>query len=208
MTKRTKPSPSKAESREQQLDQLLMAMDASDPYSRYGLEPALKQIEARWAAAPDRKPGPKLVRQYRKAITKVLALSNKIGPDFFATDIEKAGWSRHNPDADDSTLHNLMDQHEHRRTDVDAVLTEHGLDIDHWLSTNSEVYKKRDVTKLVVEPFLQLMVGRETKTSRKQVFDALFDWIGIEKRDRPTSANINTIARDQDASASSLGVKR
>src|ERR1700676_560034 len=95
-------SPSKPEGREQQFEKLLAAMEASDPISRYGLEPALKQIEARWAKA-GRKPGPKLVRQYRNAIIKVLALSNKIGPDFFADDIEKAGWSRHNPDANDRT---------------------------------------------------------------------------------------------------------
>jgi hypothetical protein len=51
MNKRSKPSPDDTGSREQQLDQLLTAMDANDPFSRYGLEPDLKQIEARWLAA-------------------------------------------------------------------------------------------------------------------------------------------------------------
>jgi hypothetical protein len=202
MTKRSKPSPSKAESREQRLDQLFVAMDASDPFSRFGLEPALKQIEARWVAAQGKKPGRKLVLQYRAAIKKVLALSNKIGPNFFANEIEKAGWSRLNPDADDLTLHDLMDMHEQKRTNVDAVLTEHELDIDHWLATGGEEYRKRDVRKQVVEPFLQLMIGRETESSRKEVFEALFDWIGIEKKFRPSSASINAIARDLDARAS------
>ena len=59
-----------------------------------------------------------------------------------------------------------------------------------------------DVRKLVVEPFLQLMVGRETETSRKRLFDALIDWIGIEKKFRPSSASINSIARELDARAS------
>ncbi len=207
MTKRSKPSPSKAESREQQLDQLLTAMDASDPFSRYGLEPALKQIEARWIAAQGKKPDRDRVRQYRAAITKALALSNMIGPDFFANEIEMAGWSRLNPDKDDRTLQTLMADHDHERDDVVAVLTAHGLDIDHWLGTSGEVYRKRDVRKLVVEPFLQLMVGRETETSRKQVFDALFDWIGVEKKFRPSSASINSIARELDARASSSEVK-
>jgi hypothetical protein len=202
MTKH-RPPPRKPEGCEQQFEKLLAAMEANDPFSRYGLKPALEQIKARWAAAPDRKPGPKLVRQYRNAITKVLALSNKIGPDFLANDIEKAGWSRHNPDADDRRLQDMMDMHGHERTDVDAVLTEHGLNIDHWFRTGGEEYRKRDVTKLVVEPFLQLMVGRETKTSRKDLFEALFDWIGIEARDRPSNANINAIARDKDAPDSS-----
>jgi hypothetical protein len=205
MTKRSKPSPSQAESREQQLDQLFVAMGANNPFSRFGLEPALKQIEARWVEAQGKKkPDRNRVRQYRAAITKALALSNMIGPDFFANEIEKAGWSRRDPDADDRTLHDRMDMHGHERTNVDDVLTEHRLDIDHWLGTSGEVYRKRDVRKLVVEPFLQLMVGRETETSRKRVFDALFDWIGVEKKFRPSSASINAIARELDARASSL----
>jgi hypothetical protein len=204
MNKRSKPSPDDAESREQQLDQLLTAMGASDPFSRYGLEPDLKQIEARWLAAQGKKQDRKRVRQYRAAITKALALSNMIGPDFFANEIEMAGWSRLNPDKDDRTLQTLMADHDHERDEVVAVLTAHGLDIDHWLKTSGDVYRKRAVRKLVVEPFLKLMVGREIETSRKQVFDALFDWIGVEKKLRPSSASINSIARELDARASSL----
>jgi hypothetical protein len=202
MNKRSKPSPDDAGSREQQLDQLLTAMDANDPFSRYGLEPDLKQIEARWLAAQGKKPDRKRVRQYRAAITKALALSNMIGPDFFANEIEMAGWSRLNPDKDDRTLQTLMADHDHERDDVVAVLTAHGLDIDHWLKTSGDVYRKRDVRKLVVEPFLQLMVGRDIETSRRRVFDALFDWIGVEKKFRPSSASINAIARELDARAS------
>jgi hypothetical protein len=178
-------------------------MGANNPFIRFGLEPDLKQIEARWVAAQGKKPDRKRVRQYRAAITKALALSNMIGPDFFANEIEKAGWSRSNPDVDDRTLHDLMDMNEHERTDVHAELTEHGLNVDHWLKTSGEVYRKRDVRKLVVEPFLQLMVGHETENSRKRVFDALFDWIGVEKKFRPSSASINAIARELDARASS-----
>jgi hypothetical protein len=216
MNKRSKSSPDDTGSREQQLDQLLTAMDASDPFSRYGLEPALEQIEARWLAAQGKKhkkQDRKLVRQYSAAITKALALSNMIGPDFFANEIEKAGWSRLNPDADDRTLHDWMDMHEHKRTNVDAVLTEHRLDIDHWLGTSGEVYRKRDVRKLVVEPFLQLMAEREIITSRrklprKRLFDALFDWLGVEQKDRPSSANIDKAARELEGSDSPSESKR
>ena len=207
MNKRSKPSPDDAGSREQQLDQLLTAMDANDPFSRYGLEPDLKQIEARWLAAQGKKPDRKRVRQYRAAITKALALSNMIGPDFFANEIEMAGWSRLNPDKDDRTLQTLMADHDHERDDVVAVLTAHGLDIDHWLKTSGDVYRKRDVRKLVVEPFLQLMAEREIITSRrqlprKQLFDALFDWLGVEQKSRPSSANIDSIARELEGNAS------
>jgi hypothetical protein len=101
-----------------------------------------------------------------------------------------------------------MADHGHERDDVVAVLTAHGLDIDHWLKTSRAVYRKRDVRKLVVEPFLQLMAEREIITSRRQLprkrlFDALFDWIGVEKKFRPSSASINSIARKLVARASS-----
>jgi len=186
-------SPSKAEGREQQFEKLLAAMgigDAADPFDRHALTQKLEQIErdyARGVAVSAKQPDRKLVHRYRKAITKVLTLSKTIGPDFFGHEIEKAGWFRHNPDADDSTLGDLMDEHGHRRTNVDAVLTEHRLDIDHWLKTSGDVYRKRDVTKLVVEPFLQLIAHHEITTSRKQLprkrmFDALFDWLGVVQR--------------------------
>jgi hypothetical protein len=172
MNKRSKPSPDDAGSREQQLDQLLTAMDASDPFSRYGLEPVLEQIEARWLAAQGKKQDRKRVRQYRAAITKALALSNMIGPDFFANEIEKAGWSRLNPNTDDRTLHTLMADYGHERDDVVAVLTAHGLDIDHWLKTSGDAYRKRDVRRLVVEPFLQDLAGWITERKNRRAMQA------------------------------------
>ncbi|MFK4581089.1 hypothetical protein [Bradyrhizobium ottawaense] len=190
-----RPAQSEEEAREQQLARLLTAMNAVDHFDRYGLEPALKQIEARWAAAQRKKPDRKLVRQYRAAITKVLTLSKKIGPDFFANEIELASWSRFNPDADDGTLLNLIAGHGRKRASVDQVLVERGLDIDHWLKITLDDYRKRDVRTEIVEPFLELMVGREAEANRKEVVCALFDWIGVEKRFRPTDASINDIAR-------------
>ncbi|MCK1453382.1 hypothetical protein IVB36_21495 [Bradyrhizobium sp. 35] len=203
MNQRSKPSPIGAESREEKFERLLKAMDATGPFDRYALELALKKIETGWGGAQGKKPGRKLVHQYRAAITKVLAISAKIGPDFFDNDIEKAGWSRLNPDADDRKLRDIMEMHEHEPTDVDAVLTVRGLDVDHWLRTTLEDYRKRDVRKEITEPFLELMVGREIEADRKAVFDALFDWIGLEKKFRPSSASINAIARELNARASS-----
>jgi hypothetical protein len=208
MTKRSKPSPNNAGSREQQFEKLLAAIGISEAanFDRYPLTLNLEQIErayARGIAASGKQLDRKLLHRYRKAIRKVLMLSETIGHDFFGNEIEKAGWSRQNPDADDSTLEDLMADHP-REHDAVAALTEHALDIDHWLKTSADVYRKRAVRKLVVEPFLKLMVGREIETSRKQVFDALFDWIGVEKKLRPSSASINSIARELDARASSL----
>jgi hypothetical protein len=203
-----RPPPSKAEDREQRFEKLLASIgisDAANPFDRYPLTRNLEQIErayARGVAASGKQPDRKLLRRYRAAITKVLTLSETVGYDFLGNEIEKAGWSRQNPDADDGTLESLMADHP-REHDAVAALTEHVLDIDHWFKTSGDIYRKRDVRKLVVEPFLQLMVGRETEVSRKRLFDALFDWIGVEKKFRPSSASINSIARELDARASS-----
>jgi hypothetical protein len=213
-----RPSPSKAAGRKRQFEKLLetMGMGKVNPYIRYPLTQRLEEIErdyARQVAVSGKQPDRKLVNRYRATITKLLRLSETIGPDFFANEIEKAGWSRLNPDADDSTLNMLMEEHEHERPDFDAKLTARGLDVDHWLKTSGETYKKRDVRKLVVEPFLQLMAKYEITTSRKQrprkqIFDALFDWLGIEKKFRPSSANIDAITREFEGSVSASESER
>jgi hypothetical protein len=203
-----RPSPSKAVGREQQFDKLLAAMGMAElnPFSRYGLKKNLEQIEREYArriVQLSKQPNRKLVRRYRAAVTKLLLLSKKVGPDFLA-EIEEAGWSRHNPNADIGHLHivmtDWMTEHGHEKLNLGAVLTAHGLDIDHWLKTSGDAYKKRDVRKLVVEPFLQLMAEQKITTSRKQlprkrIFDALFDWLGVERKFRPSSAAINVVAK-------------
>lgn len=117
MTKH-RPFSSNAESREQQLERLLMAMGISedDPFTRFAWTQDLEHIEsqyARWIAASNKQPDVDvdLVRRYRAAITKALMLSEKIGADFLANEIEKAGWARNIPDADQQTLHGLMADH-------------------------------------------------------------------------------------------------
>jgi hypothetical protein len=206
MTKH-RPSPSEARDREPQFEKLLAAMgidESADPFMRYPLTEDLLEIGrsyARQVAASAKQPDRKLVHRFRATVAKLLSLSRKIGPDFFSYELEKAGWSRQNPHADDSTLDDLVDETGHRRNDVNAVLTECGLNVDHWLKTSGEVYRKRDVRKRAVEPFLLLITRYEINTSRKRLprkrmFDALFDWLGIERKFRPTGAAINTIARD------------
>jgi hypothetical protein len=108
----------------------------------------------------------------------------------------------------------LMEDHGSKRDDLVARLTVRGLDIDHWLRTSGDAYRKRDVRKLAVEPFLRLIAERGITTSRKQLprkrmFDALFDWLGVEQRFRPSSAAINAIARNlATASSSASNAKR
>jgi hypothetical protein len=214
MTKH-RPPPSKTAGPEQGLDRLVAALGIAEdnPFLRVGLAGQLEQIEreyARRVAQLSKQPNRKLVRQYRAAVTKLLSLAKKVGPGFLA-EIEEAGWSRQNPNADVGLLHMVMTdwmtEHGEKPLDMIAVLTAHGLNIDHWLKTTAEAYKKRDVRKLVVEPFLQLIAEQKITTSRKQLprkrmFDALFDWIGVEKRFRLSDAGINAIARDLEARAS------
>jgi hypothetical protein len=189
---------------EQQFEDLLtaMGMDKANPFSRSALTQDLRGIESaftRAVAVSGKQPDRDVVKQYSKAIAKLQTLSGKIGPDFFSNEIEKAGWSRHNPHLDDSMLRAVMDDHRHEREDVVAVLTAHRLDIDHWLKTTGADYKKRQLSKLVVEPFLDLMVEYEITTSRKQLprkrmFDALFDWLGVD-RNSLTSKAIDAAAK-------------
>lgn len=183
-----------------------MGMGETDPFTLFSLTEDLEQIErnyARQIAISVRRPARDLVHRYRKKITKLLADHKKIGSDFFANEIEKAGWSMHKPHADDSTLNMLMEEHRQERKDMAATLTAHGLDVDHWLKTSGDAatYRKREVRKLVVEPFLQLMAEHGITTSRKlrprkTIFDALFDWVGVPRTLRPSSVNIDKIARE------------
>jgi hypothetical protein len=216
MTKH-RPSPSKVENHHQRFEKLLAAMgiEAANPISRFVLTEELERIERNYArqVAASAQPDRKLVRRYRAAIKKTLEISKKIGPDFFAYEIEKASLSRLNPDLDDSRWGDLIEEHRREQDGVVAALTARELDIDHWLKTSGDAYRKRDVTKLVVQPFLQLMVEQGITTSRKhlprkRMFDALFDWLGIERKFRPSSAGIDAVARSQKAGADGSKSKR
>ncbi|RXG86764.1 hypothetical protein LRP30_21320 [Bradyrhizobium sp. C-145] len=208
MTKH-RPSPSKAGRRQQQLEKLLELMgiggSAVDHFDRFATTQNLEEIKRHYSLqlAAGSPPARKRVKQYCAAITKVLSLSNKIGPEFFTGEIEKAGWARRNPHADEMTLHMLMEEHSDKRDNVVAVLTERRLDIDHWLKTTGDNYHKRVVTKLAVEPFVRLLIERGTISSSKplprsqlaQLVEALFDWLGVEQRFRLTPVAIATTSR-------------
>jgi hypothetical protein len=211
MTKH-KPSPSKVEDREQHFKRLLAAMytsEAPNPFTEGVLIGDLEQIEKAYrVAVSGKQPDRRLVSRYRAAIAKVLTLSEKIGPHFFGDEIQKAGLLQLNPDIDDSMLLAVIEERRHDPDRVVEALTSRVSTIDHWFKTSGDTYRKRDVTKLVVEPFLRLMTKYAITTSRRQqprkrIFDALFDWIGVEKKFRPSDASINLIARGLEGSGSS-----
>ncbi|WP_377829592.1 hypothetical protein ACFKHW_08105 [Bradyrhizobium lupini] len=191
--------------REQQFAKLLTAMGLNEkgPHGEYALKAALEQIELdcqRTVADPSKLLVPKRVRQLRAAIVKVLARHKAAESDTLDSEIELASMQMLNPKADVSTLRALIaDNRLERRLAVE--LSHYIQNIDRWLTANQEGYKKRQVRTVVVEPFLKLMAAYEITTSprerpRKQIFDALFDWLGVEQKFRPSSANINTIAAE------------
>ncbi|UVO34517.1 hypothetical protein KUL72_23955 [Bradyrhizobium arachidis] len=181
-----------------------MGIGEEDYVDRYATTRNLEEIQRHYSlqlavSPPDRK----LVKQYRKAITKVLDLSKKVGPEFFTGEIEKAGWARRNPRADDMTLLVLVEEHGAKRDEVVAVLTERRRAVEHWLKVGGDTYHKRVVTKLAVEPFLRLLIERGTISRSKllprsqlaQLVEALFDWLDVEQKFRLTSVTIGTTAR-------------
>jgi hypothetical protein len=217
-----RPSPSRAAGREQLFDKLLAAIGAEklNHFLQVALVDDLRQIEGEYtrrvvqlSKLADRK----LLRRQRAAVAKLLTLSKKVGADSLA-EIEEAGWSRHNPGVDIGTLHAAFTEHiaEHglKRRDLIADLTALGSDMDHWLKTSGETYKKRYVTKLLVEPFLRLMAEYGITTSRKQLprsrmFQALFEWLGVEQKFRLSGPAINAIAKElAGASASKSNARR
>ena len=68
------------------------------------------------------------------------------------------------------------------------------------LLRSKDGYRKREVRTLVVEPFLQFLEQHKVVPSRalplNRMMRAVFDWLGIPTRLRPTDAGIRTIFRD------------
>ncbi|MGY8634618.1 hypothetical protein RAD15_19270 [Bradyrhizobium sp. 14AA] len=206
------PVPSEAERSEQLFDALLSALGMSDPYERYGVTQDLEYIRhqgARLRTALVKQPDRDAVSRLRASGERMLARSEEVGNDFLTNEIEKIILSQLNPDADEQMLHTWMTDPDYPPKNLIATLTTYLSAIDQWLELNSTEYKRRDMRKLVVEPFLRLMAKHEIITSRKQrprkkIFDALFDWLEIEPKYRPTSANLDAIAREMEPGTSEL----
>jgi len=59
-------------------------------------------------------------------------------------------------------------------------------------------YRKTPLRKVVIEPFLTILAicqVWETAEPRTTVMAALFDWLGVERKYRPTNAGMRTIVR-------------
>ena len=87
----------------------------------------------------------------------------------------------------------------HEIVDYAKVEEDEDQDIAYFLGSKGD-YRKRGLRSLVVEPFLRLLERRGVTPSRTLplagMVRALFDWLEIEKRLRPTEAGIRTIASE------------
>ena len=72
-------------------------------------------------------------------------------------------------------------------------------DIAYFLDSKGD-YRKRELRSLVIEPFLRFLERHGVTPSRTLpltgMMRALFDWLEIEEKLRPTDTGIRTIARD------------
>jgi hypothetical protein len=183
---------------------LLAAIGKADlnPFITMPLEMELREIDSAWFARrelPNVGPYRKELRRFRAITAKRRELRKQFGP-VVREAIALAGFVRANPNADESTLR--------------ALIQDNDLNIDYPAETEEEEdrniefvieragdYRKRQVCKLVVEPFLLLLERHRVVPHPKllplnRMMQAFFDWLGIEPALRPTDSGIRTIARE------------
>jgi hypothetical protein len=185
------------------LGDLLAAIGMADanPYETYPLKRALEEIESAWLArreVPNVGSYRKELRRFRAITAKRRELRKQFGP-VVREAIELAGFLRGNPNVDERTLRALMPD---RVVNIDPAEIEEEEDRNiEFLIDRTGDYRKRQVRKLVVEPFLLLLeefrvVPHSKLLPRNRMMQALFDWLGIKPTLCPTDSGIRTIARE------------
>ena len=190
-------------SRRDLLGDLLAAIGMADanPYLTWPLEMELREIESAWFArrqVPNVGPYRKELRRFRAITAKRRELRKQFGP-VVREAIALAGLVRANPNADESTLRGLM-QDSDGNIDPAEIEEEEDRNIEFVIDRTGD-YRKRQVRKLVVEPFLLLLEHHRVVPHPKllplnRMMQAFFNWLSIEKALRPTDSGIRTIARD------------
>jgi hypothetical protein len=75
------------------------------------------------------------------------------------------------------------------------------LNIKYLLDSDAANYKKPMLRRLLIEPFLSYLhragvVTHPQKLPLSRIMEALFDWVDIDRKRRPTNTGVRTIARD------------
>jgi hypothetical protein len=186
------------------LNKLLAAIGKgdSDSFERHVLIGGLQEIEALYSERRGR-PTPAsyttVLEQFRANTAKRLELRKLFRPVY--DDIVMVGYLRENPGADEGQLRAALQDRQDSTERIDPAQFEASEDQDIAAFIDSgDDYRKRQVRKQVVEPFLRFLEKHEVVPSRKlprtSMMRALFDWLAIERTLRPTDAGIRTIARD------------
>jgi hypothetical protein len=193
----TKSSKSLGSRSDELLEKLLAAIGKGDTdnFDRHALVQRLREIEAGFQL-PNIGPYRKLLRKYRENTAKRGELWRQLGP--IHDEIVMAGLVRKNPGVDEGDLRAALQDH---TKDFDLPEIEANEDEDiAFLIDRADDYRKRQVRKQAVEPFLRFLQKHDVVPSRKlplnRMMAALFDWLHIEMRLRPTETGVRTIARD------------
>ena len=180
-----------------------IGMADANNYETLPLVNALREIESAWLdrrEVPNVGPYRKELRRFRANTAKRRELRKQFGP-VVREAIALAGWFRANPNVDERGLRALV-QDRDSTGDIDPAEIEEEEDrnIEFVINSTGD-YRRRQVRKLVVEPFLLLLeeyrvVPDPKLLPRNRMMQALFVWLGIEDRLRPTDSGIRTIARE------------
>ncbi len=177
---------------------LFEAMGIEDnPYLCFSMTEKLNELAKNLSRVPDISGHRKQIRQCIAALRKAQKLWRQLGP--MRRSIDEAGFLRINPHAtkDDFAI---MEADCPFIDDLTPVLEERIQDIDFLIGHHTSDYRKRLITKHVVEPFLDWMddcgVVPSRKLPRTRVFEALYDVLGLDHpRDRVTEVTIRNAVR-------------
>ena len=75
------------------------------------------------------------------------------------------------------------------------------LNIKYLLDSDAAKYKKSPLRTHLIEPFLVYLhragvVPHPRKLPLSRIMEAMFDWVDIDRKRRPTNTGVRTIARD------------
>ena len=201
MTKSTK-SPGRRS--DEPLETLLVAVGKGDSnsFERHALVQGLQEIESAYSTRrgqPTSGSYHNVLRRFRANTAKRLELRRRFRPIY--DDIVVAGYLRSNPDADEAAVRAAVQDNQDSTEKIDPPELEavEDQEIAAYIDSAGD-YRKRRVRKQAVEPFLQFLEKHGVVPSRKlprtRMMRALFDWLEIEKKLRPTEAGMRTIASE------------
>jgi hypothetical protein len=173
------------------------AIDVDEPFRQFGIETELQKFAFTYRQQfnrPDMAELPrKRLRQYLRASQKKRALRQALGPAV-QHEIIVAALLRENPGTITADASAVIAEHQISLSQLDEDEKCHEADIGFLLAESGSDYRKKRVTKLAVEPVLQLLKKRRITPSRElplsRIAHALFDLFDIAARDRLSGAAV------------------